>query len=233
MERITDFQDYQKSQIIFLPFINLPPSSPDCINSVTNFAVEKCKKIHKKCCFVTFDQPLYSKARKIIESTNMIEPKVVVRLGSFHLLMSFMGAIGYIMAGSGLKELLRTIYPANSIAKIMTGHAYSRAVRAHFLTQLCLGKIILDELDLLETKKTTLKYYILSKNCINITLEEIKNEEILQDVMSIVECYIKIMNTRGKTVTLWVQYFFLVHLLHRFIYAERSGNWYAHNVLKK
>jgi len=96
---------------------------------------------------------LYTKARKIVESTNIIEPKIVVRLGGVHLLMSFMGAIGYIMAGSGLKELWSTIYAANLIEKMMTGHAYSRAVRAYFVTQLCLGKIILDELDLPEAKK--------------------------------------------------------------------------------
>lgn len=77
-------------------------------------------------------------------------------------------------------------------------------------------------------KKSTLKNYILSKNCTNITLEEIENEDILHDVMSIVECHIKNINSRGKTATLWVQYFFLVHLLRRFIYAERSRNWYAH-----
>lgn len=56
MEKITDSQDYKNTQIIFLPFLNLPPSSPDCINSVINFVVEKCKKVHQKC-FVTFDQP--------------------------------------------------------------------------------------------------------------------------------------------------------------------------------
>jgi hypothetical protein len=33
---------------------------------------------------------------------------VVVRLGGFHPLMSFMGCIGAIMAGSGLKALLMT-----------------------------------------------------------------------------------------------------------------------------
>ena len=44
------------------------------------------------------------------------------------------------------------LYSANSIEKMRTNHAYSRAVREHFLTQLCLGKIILDELDLPETK---------------------------------------------------------------------------------
>ncbi|CAI6347499.1 unnamed protein product [Macrosiphum euphorbiae] len=66
------------------------------------------------------------------------------------------------MAGSGLKELWNTIYAANSIEKMITGHAYSRAVRAHMLTQVCLGKLILDELDLTEEFKITLKQHILS-----------------------------------------------------------------------
>jgi len=65
METITESQDYKNTQIFFLPFLNLPPSSPDCINSVINFAVDKCRKVHQKFCFITFDQPLYTKARKI------------------------------------------------------------------------------------------------------------------------------------------------------------------------
>jgi len=51
-----------------------------------------------------------TKDRKIVESTIIMELKIVVSLGGVHLLMSFMGAIGYIMEGSGLKELWSTIY---------------------------------------------------------------------------------------------------------------------------
>lgn len=80
----------------------------------------------------------------------------------------------------------------------------------------------------LNQKKNTLKNYIFSKHSTNLTLDDIKDVEILQDVMSIVECHIKNIESRGKTAMLWVQYFFLVHLLCRFICAERSGNWYAH-----
>jgi len=69
--------------------------------------------------------------------------------------------IGHIMAGTGLKEIWNTIYaeiyPYISIENMITGHAYSRAVRAHILSQLCLGKLILDELDLTDEYKITLK----------------------------------------------------------------------------
>lgn len=36
--------------------------------------------------FVTFDQPLYIKARDVVEKTPMLS-NVIVRLGGFHLLM--------------------------------------------------------------------------------------------------------------------------------------------------
>lgn len=116
--------------------------------------------------------------------------------------MSFMGSIGYIMAGSGLKELWNTIYTANSIDKMMTGHVYSRGVRAHMLTQLCLGKLILDELDLTDEFKINLKHYILNTDIVSSTLEGIKNQYILQNVVRKMENHIKNIAYRGKTAAL-------------------------------
>lgn len=89
------------------------------------------------------------KARDIV-STRDEDSKlsnVVARLGGFLLLMSFMGSIGSIMAGSGLKELFNTIYALNSIEKIMAGHAYARAVRAHMLAHLSIAKIVMQSID--------------------------------------------------------------------------------------
>lgn len=71
MEAITDSREYQKADINFLPFVNLPPSSLDCINLVLIYAAEKCKKLGLKTCFVTFDQPLYIKARNIVEQSEI------------------------------------------------------------------------------------------------------------------------------------------------------------------
>ena len=99
--------------------------------------------------FVTFDQPLYLKAREILASRKG-DPNlqnVVIRLGGFHLVMSFMGAIGFIMQGSGLSDLFNTIYAAISTEKIMTGHAYAKAVRAHLLAHKTLSAIILETVE--------------------------------------------------------------------------------------
>jgi hypothetical protein len=118
---------------------------------ISPFEVSKRSKGHfQKTCFVTFDQPLFFKARDIVEGGQYSELScVVVRLGEFHLLMSFMGCIGAIMAGSCLKALFMTIQ-ITGLDKMLNGHADSRAVRAHtsILTNLILASIILDEVDL-------------------------------------------------------------------------------------
>ncbi|KAJ8882909.1 hypothetical protein PR048_014744 [Dryococelus australis] len=62
--------------------------------------------------------------------------------------MSFMGCIGYLMDGSGLKELMCTIYDPVSVYKMLQGHAFTRAVRAHLRIQTPLSNIILEQLDI-------------------------------------------------------------------------------------
>ena len=113
-----------------------------------NYAAEETKKSKQVTCFVTFDQPLYMKAKDIVSSGSYPEggvPYLIVRLGGFHLLMSYLGSIGYIMGGSGISELWSTVFASSSVPHMLSGHAYARAVRAHMLTYCALAKIILQE----------------------------------------------------------------------------------------
>jgi hypothetical protein len=55
----------------------------------------------------------------VLEFSNVV---VIGEGGGGHL-MSFMGAIGTIMAGSGLKELFSEIFAGNSFEKNQSGHA--------------------------------------------------------------------------------------------------------------
>lgn len=61
---------------------------------------------------VTFDQPLYWKAAEILigapQSSHL--KGIVLMLGCFHTLMNVMGAIGTLMQGTGLKNILETVY---------------------------------------------------------------------------------------------------------------------------
>ena len=102
---------------------------------------------------VTFDQPLFWKASEIINEipeNNSIR-HVVLLLGSFHTFMNLLGAIGSLMDGSGLKEILQTIYGENAVMHMMSGKAVQRSLRGHLLllskclTQQVTCKILEDE----------------------------------------------------------------------------------------
>ena len=50
---------------------------------------------------------------------------VVVRLGTVHVEMSFIGSIDRIMSGSGLREILELIYAPNAVSHMLTGRQFS------------------------------------------------------------------------------------------------------------
>ncbi|KAE8747077.1 hypothetical protein FOCC_FOCC006215, partial [Frankliniella occidentalis] len=135
---------YDVSTVEYLPFINLDPTNLSCIFTALNFASDQCEKQKQKHCAVTFDLPLFMKATEISNGCPELK-KVIVMLGGFHLIMSFLGCIGEIMSGSGLEDLFATVYAQNSVPHMMSGHAYARSMRAHSLAQQALSTIILKE----------------------------------------------------------------------------------------
>ena len=88
--------------VIMLPLIDLQPSYPTFIYSTLLFIADQAKKLAIETPCVTFCQPLWAKATSIIEETKL---NIACRLGGFHLLMSFLGSIRYLIGGSGLEDL--------------------------------------------------------------------------------------------------------------------------------
>lgn len=135
-----------QSSVTFLPMIDMSSSDPTCIFSTLKFVTEHARK-HNVTPIITFDQPLWWKALTIIMSEPLGSDlrEIVLRLGGFHTLMSFLGCIGNLMAGSGLKELLEMIYAPNAVEHIFTGKAIARAVRAHLLVDAALNTLMLSK----------------------------------------------------------------------------------------
>ena len=57
--------------------------------------------------------------------------------------MSFLGCIGYLMAGSGLQEVLELIYASNAVVHMLSGKAIARAVWAHLIVDAALNALVL------------------------------------------------------------------------------------------
>ena len=114
-----------KSHITPLPIFDLSASNPAAIYSALQYICKQAAKLNIETLYITFDQPLYIKAFEIPKSPQM---NIVTRLGGFHLLMSFLGSIGSVMEGSGLKDGLESIYAPVTVGHTLTGKAFSRAL---------------------------------------------------------------------------------------------------------
>jgi hypothetical protein len=92
--------------------VDLNPSDDDCMFSTLMYVTNEAKSVGITTPNVTFDQPLYIKACDIAMTAGL---DVVIRLGVFHTVMSFLGAIGNLMRWSGLEEMLGLMYGPNTV----------------------------------------------------------------------------------------------------------------------
>ncbi|XP_048000447.1 uncharacterized protein LOC125237427 isoform X2 [Leguminivora glycinivorella] len=214
ISKMPPVKEHQVSEVRALPVIESPPTK-DAIYT----ALKEAQKKSKGTSLVTFDQPMYQTAQKIVTNPSNLMLDVVLKLGGFDLIKSFLGAIGFIMSGSGLKELWCNLYAAEHIEKMMTGHAFARAIRAHFLTRSALFNIITKDFDLTPDEKLEIEGIL--EGCYIPDDNQKSYEEPLALTLELLE-------KRGPTAQLWVQYFRMTTLAAQFIEAERSANWDLH-----
>ena len=110
-----------RSEVFFLPIIDLNPSDETCIYSTLIYVESQAKKLNIPTPCITFDQPLWLKAVEIITAKSM---NIVCRLGGFHTMMSFLGSIGSMMKGSRLEEALENAYGPNAVTHMISGKAF-------------------------------------------------------------------------------------------------------------
>ena len=240
------------AEINFLPIVDMNPNDETCIYSTLLFVQKEALRLGIEVPCITFDQPLFIKAVDICNASKL---DIVVRLGGFHLLMNFMGAIGHVMRGSGLEDVLRVIYGPVTIEAVLSGKSYARAVRGHFLVQRALNQLLLqcvfplnadgdfDQSIFLQTQ-TTMAAQVTVDNETLSNLKElynnIWNEQVCLTDCKVLQCdsllktedllnKLKVeMASESRTARLWLQHVQYVHIIKLLITAERTGDWCLH-----
>ena len=123
-----------KSSVQYLPMIDMNPGDKTCTLSTLDYLCGFSSR-HNMPATITFDQPLFWKASEVMNAVADDSPirNVILLLGTFHTFMNLLGAIGSLMDGSGLKEIMETVYGENAITHILSGKAVQRAFRSHLL----------------------------------------------------------------------------------------------------
>ncbi len=177
---------------------------------------------------------------------------MIIRLGSFHVMMSFLGSIGSLMSGSGLKEVLQVAYADNAVTHMLSGKAIARAIRGHLLVYAALYAMIashalgiplpsnaivepsedMSQANQAETRNHN-ELEIASDMLQGLPHGEVYDEMLLdqhdrlQKINQLLEQTKNDLSTR-RTAKLWLQYLSMVEILQKFIKAERIGDWQLH-----
>ncbi|KAK3924270.1 1-deoxy-D-xylulose 5-phosphate reductoisomerase, partial [Frankliniella fusca] len=207
---------HDMSAFLPLPFIPMPAADPSTLYTALRFAGKRSDDYKHKTCVVTFDLPLFLKAMDIVNGCGGKLPFVVVRLGGFHLLMSFMGAVGMLVGGSGLADLWKEVYVKNRVDAMTGGHAYKRALRAHFLTQAALASLVLEKMQA-------------SEQISSVNIEKVR--ELYSKLDGTGRSFRQALKTEcenNRTGGPWQQYFDQVEIMTKFVRAERTGDWRQH-----
>ena len=125
---------------MMLPLTEMNPGDESCIYSILPYLKDLANQMNIEASSITFDQPLWVKAVDIILTRKLA---IVVRLGDFHCLMSFLCSVGTCMEGSGLAHLFENVYGKNTEPHY-DWKAISRALRCNYLVYSALRMIFLE-----------------------------------------------------------------------------------------
>ena len=173
---------------------------------------------------------------------------IVLRLGGFHTEMSFLGSIGHLMAGSGLKDVLESFYASNTVVHMLCGKAIARAIRGHFMVDAVLNAVILassynvplpalemETEELMETAgsadgkpdldEAALLYDKLMKGM--VSAEQVCQDDVIAKINDALQERKKHLKS-SRTAAMWLQYMDMIDILRKYIRVERMGNWELH-----
>lgn len=252
MSRVCTGNHAPPALIQMLPIIDLYPGDESCIYSTLLFIEGQARRLNITTPCITFDQPLFIKAVDIALSAKL---DVVVRLGGFHTMMSYIASVGKLMRGSGLEDALEQIYGKTVVEQILTGKSYARSLRAHILVHSALKYILLQhllnpsngdrlpnsieslQLDAVESEqfKSAVLDVVMQVSStqpdherIQASLDLLCSSPVLSKLelmMTELNCSLSQQSRTSKFFLLYCDY---IELLKMFLYAERTSNWQLH-----
>ena len=91
------------SRIGYLPVIDASPTEFSTIDAILKRCMEIANKLQLRFATLIFDEAIYSKVQQVRWKNDDFYNRFVVRLGEFHVIMSFLSSLSKIFQDGGLK----------------------------------------------------------------------------------------------------------------------------------
>ena len=108
---------------MYTPLIDMVPADPNTMMTAMCEAQRLTVKCGQEYTVFTADQQLY----RVMVNVTWVYPELflnfIPRLGGMHMLMSFVGCVGTLMANSGLEDVLKSAF--GGVSHMLTGKNFS------------------------------------------------------------------------------------------------------------
>ena len=143
---VRDEEEICEDVVAYLPTINAPATNLSTVHEVLIQSQKLKCSLGLQTMVVVFDQALYAKATDIIWKEPGRFTDIVPRMGVFHTVCTLLAVIGKRFQDAGLKDLCieSGVIASGSIAGVLEGRKYNRAIRFHKLMYEALLRLALD-----------------------------------------------------------------------------------------
>ena len=91
------------SKIGYLPVINASPTEYYTVQAILSKSHDIASQLGMSYMVLVFDEAIYAKAQHVRWKNTQFMNEFIIRLGDFHTVMSFCGAIGKLFRDAGLQ----------------------------------------------------------------------------------------------------------------------------------
>jgi len=224
------------------PIFPQSPTQAAVVDASLEYCINVSKKLGQPHTVITADQAIYEIALALRKKDPEKYSNVILRMGGFHLVVNFMGSVGMLMKGSGVEDILvqAGICHLGTANKIMSGKDYYLMLRAHTLLYSAILELYWSAFEtwLIENNKDLDKIFELS-SCLVDLAQDFKEKRVithsletatkaLDNIQPMLQEFRKSPFCTTPTAELWFMYIDMVHIIQKYIHAERAGKWDTH-----
>ena len=225
-----------KDNIGYLPTINPPATAMSTIYEMLCQSLKIKDQLGLESIVLVCDQAIYAKAVEVAWANDSKFKSIIIRLGAFHTICTFLAVIGKRFADAGLRDIAieSGVIAEGSTKGVFQGKQYNRAVRFHKLMYESLLRIIwrkfVAHLEESGSNCENLQNITdeLTKNPTKKTFQEILSNEKFHDVMQSFNAFFEKVKLQGSMSEFWISYITMVKTLLDIIRASREGNFLLH-----
>ena len=230
------------TSIGYCPFLRRPPTNPDVVKEALHICMKASAKLGLSHTVVTQDEAVYEISYTLRKNNPVEFPGLILRLGGFHLLMNYLGAVGKFMTGTGLKEMLVKggVILDGTANKILSGRGYYQSINAHMrahesmvflwwyaFEDFCLSQ----QVDLKRFSDLTENLETLQLGVRADKEQTVHSLKQIQHALQFVEPLMGMFNASRldfKTHQFWLKYLEMTEIMLLYLHAEREGVWQKH-----